>query len=283
MTATALGQLALRFSRERPKATAAALARQPAETTGPWLASVPPIEAGALLIRMTPSDAARHIAALPVTTVAAALDTIDASRAAVILGRMDDDAWLAIVAAMPRRGKAVSRLLSHDLQTVGAHLDADVPAFPAHSPASETLAAVRRHPDGNNAVVYLLNVAGAVIGTLPIGRVLGADETQRLDELGPTAVPVLRTRDSLKAVLSNPGWRRFDSLPALDIDGRFAGALHRRELIEAGAAETLNPVTPGGLSPLLAVGDAWWRGLATVGTALIEPVVRGSEEVSDEL
>lgn len=285
MTDTALDHLAARFARERPHAAASALAGLAPGITATWLADMAPTELAALLIRMTPSDAARHAAALAVGTAAAALDTVDASRAAPILGRMDDPAGQAILAAMPRRGKALSRLLSHDLQTVGAHLDSDVPAFPAHLLAQEALAVIRRRPDANNALVYLLSATGALVGSLPIGRLLAAADTQSLDELGPTPLPVLRTRDSLRSVAAHPGWRRFDSLPALDSDKRFAGALHRRELSEVGGSSTLDPPASGSLSPLLAVGDAWWRGLATVSTALMAPAApqkRAATEVADE-
>jgi magnesium transporter len=250
-----------------PLEAAAALEQVPAEDAAALLDPLEPaVAASVLQLMATPSStaivrcgapgrAAEWIAALP-------LDL-----AAILLRRLEEAPRDAILAALPEgRGRGLRALLGFPEQSAGALMDPEVLALPADLSAGEALDLVRRNPEHARYNLYVVDRAQRLVGVLNLRELLLAEPKAPLSECMREQVYRVGADADRHRIVSDPGWREVHSLPVVDAQGLFLGALRYRTLRRL--EEELRGVRPEEGATARALGDLFRTGAAGVFEAL---------------
>jgi magnesium transporter len=230
-------------------------------------------EAAQVLRRLSPHRAADVVAGLTDERVAALLESLPIAVAARLVRRLAPERAERVLEALPaglaRSLRAIVRFPEH---SAGALLDPNVLALPEDLTAREALARVREAADQARYNVYVVDPEQKLVGVVNLRELFLAKPAARLTDLmvrGPIALSAEADR---VAIVSHPGWREVHSLPVVDGEGVYLGAVRYRTLREleeqlfrgghrdADARAALGELFSAGASGLL---DA----LTTVGSA----------------
>jgi magnesium transporter len=259
-------------------------------------------EATATLESMTPAEAAAFLADLPAPVAAEiisqaslplavpATTILDPGHAAAIYGQMS----LAVAAATLRRLEdgarerilermedalrdALERLLRFPPRTGGSLLDPRVLALPETLSAEDAIDRIQETPQFLLYNLYVVNRAQVLVGVLNIRELLVAERHRTLRELMKPASHAASVTDSAATIVSHPGWRDTHSLPVLDDDGVFLGAIRYstlRKLESQLARAGKDPAS----TTVRALGDLFWTGVGGLITAAATTVTARSDE-----
>lgn len=253
-------RLADRLVRDHPDRAALVLERHPAARGAALLERSAVDDAAEVLRRLSPSRAVDVASLLPPARSAALLAALDLDRSARILRRLDDASRQAVLDALDeRRARSLGALLGFAEGTAGALMDPDVLALPAALKVAEALERLREEPDQARYNLYVVDDDQRLVGVLNLRELLLAPATSSLADL-MTPSPLALEADADRArVVSHAGWREVHSLPVVDAQGRYLGAVRYRTLRELEEALLRRPSqedtpTSRALGELLALG-----------------------------
>ena len=219
-----------------------------------------PGDAARVLEQLSAEDAATFIGAVPARLGTPVFRHMLYTKAAQCLSFLDDDAASRLIQGIgPQAGAAVLRSLSPARRTsileqlpsmsalafrmvlgyptdaVGAWMDTTVPVFVSETPAEEALAQLRseEYPATFTYCVYAVDAEQRFAGIVPLQDLIRAEGGTRLSMIMRPPAHSLQARTSLASVRSHPGWDDFPSLPVVERQNRFAGALHHAALATA--------------------------------------------------
>lgn len=216
-----------------------------------------PGRAASVLERVDPADAAAVAARVEVDEAAELLRRISPQHAADILDASTDERVTALfgewssgvasrLARRLREGRAetildglpapkargIRALIRFAEHTAGALMDPNVLALPESFTAAEALTRVREAPDQARYNLYVVDPDQRLVGAVNLRELfLAAPETRLRDLMirNPIALPASADR---AAVVSHPGWKEVHSLPVVDENGGYLGAVRYRTLRE---------------------------------------------------
>ena len=267
--------LAETLLRAHPADAAALLERLPAARAAELFASLPDELAGSVVECMEPWGAVAALSNMSVESAAGVIRVLAPAVAAVLLRRAPSvtrEAWLAhLSAGDARRLLAVS---AHAEGSAAALADLQALALPGDVTAAEALARMRQAPGSVHPYVYILDRAQHLAGALSLRELLVADGDARLDALRPTRVETLPAHADAAAILVHPGWRGLRSLPVVDAEGIFLGAVHddTRRRLERDASRT--PAAHAVVVSMLTLGEAYWVGVAGLLDGIVAAIAR---------
>jgi magnesium transporter len=254
--------LAETLLRAHPADAAALLERIPAAGAADLFASLPAALAGAVVECMEPWAAVAVLSSMEVESAAAVVGALTPAVAAVLLRRAPaaaGEAWLAhLPTGAARRLRAVA---AHAEGSAAALADLQALALPGDGTAAQALARMRQTPASVHPYVYVLDRAQHLAGALSLRELLVADAEARLDALRQTRVETLPAHADAAAIVAHPAWRALRSLPVVDANGIFLGAVHddTRRRLERDAATA--PTAHAVLGTMLTLGEAYWVGV----------------------
>ena len=266
--------LAETLLRAHPTDAAALLERAP--DAAPCLASLPVELAGPVIEGMAPHAAVAVLASMAVDAAAAIVGALRPSVAAALLRRVPlatGDGWLgALPADAARRLRAAAALPAGSAVALA---DLRALALPGDVTVADTLARIRQAPESVHAYVYVLDRGQCLAGAVGLRDLLVAGADARLDSLPSAPMQTLPAHADAAAVLAHPAWRALRSLPVVDAEGVYLGAVHDdvRQRLERDAAGA----SPGQatLATALTVGEAYWLGLAGLIDGIVAAVGGG--------
>ncbi|MGE4110238.1 MAG: hypothetical protein AB7E73_06000 [Burkholderiales bacterium] len=249
-----------------------------------------PADAARVLERVAPQNVAALLADMPARLAAPVLRAMLPLHAAHCLENMDDAAAPALLRAMgPQAGVAVlhymaeSRrnelltqlptaqamafrlLLGYPEDTVGAWMDPRVLAMPADTTAEAALRRVREAEDEGRAGIFVLGVGQRLLGHAELPELLRAPPDAPLHKIMRKTSYTLPARATLRAVGEHTGWDDCQSLPVVERDERFVGALDRGVLARALLRNRRNPAAPGGHGDVAAnIAGGYWLGVSSL-------------------
>jgi magnesium transporter len=138
------------------------------------------------------------------------------------------DLVLSLIPMRPQR--ALRTLVSYPEQTAGSLMDPEVLALPDDITAREARRRVRSSPEHARYNVYVVDREGRLVGALNLRELFLAAPSAALASVMTRRVHRLSAAADRLAIVQHPGWREVHSLPVVDLDGRYLGALRYRTL-----------------------------------------------------
>lgn len=199
----------------------------------PFFRQIPPELARALFDTMESSTAAACLERMPAEEAAGALGGLAADRTAHLVRRLEPASRDAILEALPEDlTRHMKRLLLYREETAGALMDSQIFTVPPEIPAGEALARLQTSQARVLGYVYVVDRDRTLAGVLSLRELLAADEAISVASIMGRDVTFLRTDDSVDSVLVHPSWADFHTLPVLDEQNLFAGALRHKSLCQ---------------------------------------------------
>lgn len=236
---------------ERPLARF--LARLPTGSAAPALGRMQPARAAACLARMTPGTGASLVVALPLPQRLGILRRVPGQALERILGGLEGDV-----------GEQTRRLLRFPEDSAAALMAPGTMTVAAHASAGEARRLVRAARDDPGRHLYVLDEEQHLVGVLSLHALLRAPRDEPVRALAETGVPRLPAHLSQRRLLEESHWDEHDSLPLVDDDGVFLGAVDHRGLARARAALAAAPPGDDPVDTVLALGELFWAGLSGV-------------------
>lgn len=187
--------------------------------------------AAAILERLSPQLASRVLCGLRPERAARVLEALTVDSAARLVRRVDENRQLLILELVDeRRAQSLRRILRFREGSAGALMDPDVLALPSDLTARESLQRVRKEPELARYNVYVVSENQKLVGAVNLRELLLAPGRRPLVDLMVRDPHRVLAGDDRASVLAHPGWKEVHSLPVVDGEGAFLGAIRYRVL-----------------------------------------------------
>jgi magnesium transporter len=213
------------------------------------------------LARMAPHDAARLLTELGADQSAALVGRLDLQDAAAILRTLEPTERDAILAALPEDDSApVSLLLFYPEGTAGSYMDPRVLCVPADITVEQAQQRVRVRYQRTIYYVYVVDRDKELVGVVNLRELFVAPKSATLASITRRSVARIAASARRNAIVMHPRWRELHTLPVVDGEGRFIGAiryrtLRRLETESANESRRKHPLTvAAGLAEIYALG-----------------------------
>ena len=226
-------RLADHYLAAHPDRAAAALELLTAAEIAEALSRGSATHAASLLRRLSPHIAAEGLRALAPERGAELLAALEASAGARLLRRIGEPLRSAILGALEaRRARTLRTLLDFPEDSAGAWMDPEVLAVPQDLTAREALARVRDAASFARYNLYVVDREQRLVGVLNLRELLLARGRELLSNCMVRDPDRIVASADRTAILAHPGWRRVTSLPVVDTEGAYLGAIRYRTLRE---------------------------------------------------
>lgn len=247
------------FLKAHPAEAAIVLGRIAPEHCAALLNELPVRFGGPVFRQLLPAHAARCLEHLDPGLAGAFLRLMPTQRGAAVLRHTRAETRARLLPLLPATAALSLRLLlGYPDDTVGAWVNAHVPALPPDTPVKDALAHVRRIGDEPGEYLYVVDLDRRLHGIVPLAHAMRSGARVPLAALIGRPAPTLPAAAAIAAAHAHPGWKDFHALPVIDADGRFIGTLPYRAVAEAVARRsgaTLGGVVTETLSGM--VGLYW--------------------------
>lgn len=230
------------FRQRHPQEAARALEQRPLDDLVRLFEEDP--EAAALLGQLGTDVATSVLRELSDGAARRALLSIEVTRAAPILARLDPPERDARLALLDRRAaEELRELMIYPPDSAGALMDPRVTVFRLGATVGEALARLRLLPQRELGSVYVVDREDRLVGAIPLGELAVARPEQRLDQLAPAAPASATAFATREEIVEFLGQRRLASLPVVDTENRLLGVIRYQALIAAAEREASADIT----------------------------------------
>ena len=268
--------LAHRFAQDHPAEAARVLEPLSLEELAQFLESLSSPVAAELLKPMDALAAARCLERLSTGLATAIVAQLPLERGAVLMRHLDENTRATLLQALPPESATpLALLLRYGENTAGALMNPRAFTLPTDIAAEEALRRVRTSPEHATYYLYVVERDYSLVGVLNLRELMSAPADARIEAIMRRDLIRLQATASLEAVLAHPGWLEFHTLPVVDENGLFAGALRHKTLRQL-ASQGLGRTRPAQAGA--ALGELYRIGLA----GLIKGAAETLGSVSDE-
>ncbi|MCY3766674.1 MAG: CBS domain-containing protein [Gemmatimonadetes bacterium] len=255
------------FIRDHAAEAARELENCSLDDLAPFFSQIPTELATALLNTMESSTAAACLDRLPAEVAAGGLGGLAADRAAHLVRGLTPEAGEAILEALPDEfASHMKRLLRYREDTAGALMDSLVFTVPPEVSSGEAISRLQATKARVLGYVYVVDREQTLAGVLSLAELVGADDGTSVASLMRRELMFLRTGDSVTSVLAHPSWTDYHTLPVVDDQSLFAGALRHKSLCHM-AGQTERLLHPGQAGT--ALGELYRIGLSALASSAL--------------
>ncbi len=211
--------------------------------------------------RMAPHDAARLLTELGAERAAALVGRLELQDAAGILRTLEPAERDAFLAALPEDDAGpISLLLLYPEGTAGSYMDPRVLCVPGDITVEQAQQRVRVRYQRTVYYVYVVDRDKELIGVVNLRELFVAPKSASLASITRRSVARIAASAKRNAIVMHPRWRELHTLPVVDGEGRFLGAiryrtLRRLETESANESRRKHPLTvAAGLAEIYALG-----------------------------
>jgi len=181
----------------------------------------------------------------------------------MILRRMDSALKDSVMANLPSEiFESLTLMLRFPEGTAGALMDPRCFVLPQDIHVKEAMRRVRDHLRQDSSYIYVVSRDHLLLGFVRIHEMLNLDPKTAISTIIHTDIWKLSAHSDRQAILMNPGWREFHTLPVTDKEGIFLGAIDY-QTIRRLEQETIKPLHRNPLNETTAaMGELFWMGLS---------------------
>lgn len=224
-------RLATELVRRHPERAAAVLERMEPEETSRVLQGLAPRESAEVLRRLTPQSAAAVLRLLPADRVAEIIELVSVGVASRVARRLDPAYLESVLEKVPPRlARGIRSMVRFPENSAGALMDPNVLCLPEDLTAKEALDRVRESPAEARYNVYTVDREQKLVGVLNLRELFLAKPRTPLSDLMVRNPLALQAQADRSVVIAHPGWKEVHSLPVVDEDGCYLGAVRYRTL-----------------------------------------------------
>ena len=251
------------FLEAYPADAARVLERVTPESCAALLNALPIKESIEVLKHMLPPHAARCLEHLKPQAAVGLIRALSPQTGAGLLRYLPETQRAALLGELPAAvASALQRLLRYPDDAVGAWTDVRVPALAADASAKEALDRVRRAQDDAVDLLYIVDSEQRLRGVVRLADAVRAAARTPLAEIMRAAAPAIAARAPMSAAGRYAGWSEFQSLPVVDFEDRFVGALHYGTLVRALVHHYSPPLANVVSDTMTSVAGAYWLGMS---------------------
>ena len=271
--------LALEFMRAHPSNAARVLERIPIHDAVSFMKRVPPDMAADTVKAMDSMTTIRCFELMEPDAIGAIAEKLPLDIASMILRRMDSDLKDAVINTMsPEITEPLNLMLYFQEGTTGALMDPQCFVLPQDILGKEAIERARGHSGQNASYIYVVDRDHVLVGFINMHEMLHLDLQASISTIIQTDIWRLSPHSDRQAILTNPGWREFHTLPVVDEKGIFLGAIDY-QTVRRLEQETIRPSHKNPLSETAAaMGELFWVGLS----GLVKGVTSGTSGFQEE-
>jgi magnesium transporter len=261
--------LSLAYIESYPAEAAQILERHPPEEVASLIEHGSAAVVARALQSMTAQSAASCVTHLTPETAARGLSELSLDEAAAILRRLSEQTRETILSAMAgEQPSALQRLLRHPVDTAGALMDPMVFSLPVDCTVGEAMARVEQARKHLQHYLYVVDRGEALVGVLSLRELLMLDGNRLIADVMGRNVARLPVTARTDEIIRSPHWRRYHGLPVVDGKGSLVGMIPYQTFHRLREGQANQQGVDVGWGALLAVGEAYWLGLAGLLEAL---------------
>ncbi len=224
-------RLADELIRKHSDRAASVLERLGSQQAVALLSRLDPQRSAAVFQRMSPPLAADVLRAFEIPRIAQVLQALPLDVASRLARRLPEEQQTAALDRIDaRRARALRSLGRFPEGSAGALMDPEVLALPEDFSAREALDHIRENPDHARYNVYVVDREHRLVGVVNLREILLARPQARLADFMTRQPKRLEGHADRSVVIGHPGWREVHSLPVVDDQGAYLGAIRYRTL-----------------------------------------------------
>lgn len=257
-----------------------------------------PLEATKLLETWTVADIATLMALFTAQDAAPVLEQFSSHQAAAILLLLPQNHAVEILSALPTHA-AIGILRQFELamqgdlldrldQTVGQSLrlsvaysegtaaslaDPRVVTLPPDIPVSAAMERLKVDPRRATYYQYVVERDGVLVGLVTMKELLTADPTQLVATIMKDQLETVSAEATEEELLQDPNWRLYHTLPVIDRQRHFLGALRYRTLRQIEERSAVRPAA----GPLPEALLQMWEAYALIGIHVMTDLAQAVE------
>jgi magnesium transporter len=224
-------QLRNRFLKEHPLEAARYLEGLPAQNTRDILQTMDPECVAQTLEYFLPGATANILKELPPETTAEILSRLTPGSTRAILRQFDSSTQERLLGHLaPHTAAFLRRTIPLAAHTAGSLADPQVLTLPPDITVGEALLRIMQVPHQAIYYLYIIDHRNILDGVVLMKELLVAQPTSTLASIMIQDVKVIPASANAIDIVAHHAWALFDSLPVIDQDKTFIGALRHRAL-----------------------------------------------------
>lgn len=255
-------QLTRAFLRAHPDDAARRLEQLGVGEIVALLEEMPVADDGELLERITPSIGADCLARLSPKRVGALLSRLPLDTAAALLRRLGrDDRDRLLLHAPEAARQALSLVLRFPEKTAGCLMDPQALSVPDDVLVRQARHLVRRSAQHLRYYIYVVDREQKLVGVLTLRDLFISEGKRPVSAVMNSHVQRLSGQTDQMSMLVHPGWQQVHSLPVVDENGTFLGAIRYETLRRLEGQRGAMPDSRQAISLVLALGELYWTAM----------------------
>ena len=241
---------------------ATVMAACPPEDTAPVLELLVSDQAAAVLLLLPQAHAVEILTTLPTHAAIGILRQLEPAMQGDLLARLEKTV-----------GPSLRLSIAYPDGTAASLCDPRVVTLPPDVPVSAALKRITHDPGRATYYHYVVERDGVLVGLVTTKELLTADADQLVATTMRNQLETIPADATEEELLQNPSWRLFHTLPVIDRQGHFLGALRYRTLRQIEARSEIRPTggpLPGALVQL-------WEAYALIGLHIMTNLAQALE------
>ncbi|WNM61595.1 magnesium transporter MgtE N-terminal domain-containing protein [Candidatus Nitrospira neomarina] len=224
-------QLRQTFIQEHPLEAARYVEELPAQSAGEMLQTLDPQDIAAFLEYCLPGPAAEILKQYPPATSAVILSRLSSRSARAILRQYDSSTQTSLLDQVdPAIGAHLRRSINLPDHTAGSLADPHVLTLPPDITVAKALQRVTQTVGQAIYYLYIIDHQTILRGVILMKELFGAESTITVSSIMQQDVKAIPASANALDIVAHPAWAQYDSLPVIDQDRTFIGALRHRTL-----------------------------------------------------
>lgn len=224
-------QLRETFIQEHPLEAARYVEELPAQSAGEMLQTMEPQHIAAFLEYCLPGPTAEILKQYPPATSAVILSRLSSRSARAVLRQYDSSTQTSLLDQVdPAIGAHLRRSINLPDHTAGSLADPHVLTLPPDLTVAKALQRVTQTVGQAIYYLYIIDHQTILRGVILMKELLGAEPTITLSSIMQQDVKAIPASANALDIVAHPAWAQYDSLPVIDQDRTFVGALRHRTL-----------------------------------------------------
>lgn len=241
---------------------ATVLATFTAQDIAPVLEQFSASQAAAILLLLPPEQAVETLAALPTHAAIGILRQLEPSVQGDLLARLDQTV-----------GPSLRLSVTYPESTAASLADPRVVTLPPDIPVTAALERIKNDPRRATYYQYVVERDGVLVGLVTTKELVVADPTELVATIMRDQIETVSAEATEEELLQDPNWRLYHTLPVVDRQRHFLGALRYRTLRQIEERSDVRP-SAGALPEALL---QMWEAYALIGIHIMTDLAQAVE------